>query len=626
MCAILGRVSKKRQESYSDIFSASSLMDHRGPDSSGQFVSLCKRVIFAHRRLAIVDLSNFASQPMSDQKGIFTIVFNGEIYNHAELRVQLQALGYKFFSNSDTEVLLAGYSAWKEKILNRINGPFAFAIFDKLKNTVFMARDRMGEKPLFLMEENDELVFSSELKPLIKLSKVSKKFNAVALVSYLSRGYPMQGTSILDGIETLPPGHFLQFDLNNAIKIIAPFWTPSFVKKNKIIRIDEGVEELKKLFADSVKLQMQCDVPACVLLSGGLDSSLITAFASEQTKSVKTFNVKFSGFSAFDEAKEARFISDYFGTTHTEIECSNPSPDILETIACSIDTPINDSSLIPTYTAYQEVSQICKVALGGDGGDELFGGYKHYSRLLLLDNFIGFCLPILKKTTVEKIKRWIPNYYRSRNWILTLSHNLVHQCPNLREIFDPGEAGNFLRNYNDLEKYNIFQNDWDQISSAAGSVLDNAIKADLKGYFSESILVKTDRTSMMNSVESRSPFLDVNIVNFALNTVPNDFKTSQNGRKIILRELGRQILPKTFDFKRKLGFNLPLGNLIRKGEWSTYFKNIIYSNYDFIDKEKCISLFNEHLAGRNHADKLFGLVLLIRWAQANNISSVNYQI
>jgi asparagine synthase (glutamine-hydrolysing) len=361
---------------------------------------------------------------MKSLDGRYTIVFNGEIYNHAELRSELQLLGFKFSSHSDTEVLLAGYAVWKQNIVSKINGPFAFVIFDKLKETIFIARDKVGEKPLFFMEEKDGLVFSSEQKPLIKLSKIPRQFSASSLVSYLSRGYPMQGTSILDGIKSVPPGHYLHFHLQTGDKEIISYWAPSFRGAKKPARLDVQIESLQKLFSDSVKLQLQCDVPACILLSGGVDSSLITAFASEHTKTVKTFTVKFSGFPSFDEADRALLISDYFATSHTEIEGGNPSPDVLETIANSIDSPINDSSLIPTYLVYREISSMCKVALGGDGGDELFGGYKHYSRLIMLNNFIGFVLPLLSKTRANNLKRLIPNYYRSRNWISALSNNL----------------------------------------------------------------------------------------------------------------------------------------------------------------------------------------------------------
>lgn len=624
MCGIIGQLSTKSQFGQSEILKISNLLDHRGPDSFGMYKSPCHRVTFFHRRLAILDLSEFGAQPMSSQCGMYHIVFNGEIYNHNELRKELVQLGLAFKSNSDTEVLLAGYTVWKEGLLSRLNGPFAFAIHDQKNNTVFMARDRIGEKPLFYADINNTFVFASEQKPILALLNQTPRFNGFTLISYLCRGYPIDSGSLLVGVNILKPGHCIKYNLETGSKDIYSYWSPEFRGIHAPANLADLILDLQNLFSDAVKLQLHCDVPTCVLLSGGVDSSLITAFASQHTSTVKTFTVKFPGYPNFDETERARLIARFYSTDHTEIDGVLISPDLIELIAASLDTPINDSSLIPTYLVYSNVAKICKVALGGDGADELFGGYKHYSRLLLLDKYIGSALPLLPHTFAQFLKRNIPSRYRARNWIVALSSNLNVSCPNIREILDLAEARKILGIHDSSCSDESFYREWANISAGSGSVLQNAICADLKGYFPSSILVKTDRTSMLNSIESRAPFLDTRIIDFALNRVPDSFKATPSNRKILLKELGRRVLPTDFDFKRKLGFNLPLGELIRYGTWRSYFSDVLHSQYSFLNRDQCIRLFRNHLNGSDHSDKLFGLVLLIRWAQVNGVQSVEF--
>ena len=623
MCGILGRLSASPQTTIDDLKVASELIRHRGPDSSGFFLSNCKRVALAHNRLAILEIGDRGTQPMSSACDRYRIIFNGEIYNYRELRQELILKGIRFNSNSDTEVLLEGFVYWGKELLTRLNGPFAFAIFDQRDETLFLARDRMGEKPLYYGTYDDNFIFSSEQKAIVKLSKVKHQFDTSSLISYLSRGYPMQPSSMLSGIRALLPGHFLEFDLNTKRRKSLPFWTPAFGRPRQHLEARDLITKLRTLFNDAVRLQLHCDVPACVLLSGGLDSSLITAFASQHTTDIKTFTVKFSGYPQFDEAQSARDVAQHFATDHTEIEGGELSPSLIERMAEKLDSPINDSSLLPTFYVYSEVGKFCKVALGGDGGDELFGGYKHYSRLRLLQKSLGGNTAFLPRFFSQWLKRRVSSGHRVRNWIPTLSENLNYGCPNIREITDLFEAQNLLL-LGDRSRFDkAFYADWDQISSGMGSALSNAISADFKGYLPESILVKTDRTSMLNSVEARAPFLDVNLVNFALNEVPDDYKASASGRKILLKNLGGSVLPAKFDFQRKLGFNLPLNDLIRRGEWHAYFRNVLESEYDFLDRSLCKKMLQAQQNGANHADKLFGIVLLIRWSQVNGINSLD---
>ena len=618
MCGILGRVGKYPSGDLFKLINVSAAMSHRGPDSEGAYFSNCGRVGFVHKRLAIVDLSSSGHQPMSSSCGRYTVTFNGEIYNYEELKSELAADGVCFNGRSDTEVLLAGYIRWGEDVLLRLNGPFAFAIHDCHAQSVFVARDRVGEKPLFLMVKDSEFYFSSDQRTLMSLLGGHPRFNDLSLLSYLSRGYPMQGNSLIDGITSLKSGHCITYSIETGEMKVRQYWKPKYNSNFYPSDKSEILNELHLLLKDSLRLQLHCDVPACILLSGGVDSSLITALASEISSNLKTFTVKFSGNSSFNEADRARLISEYFSTNHTEIEGGEISPLLFERVAAGIDSPINDSSLLPTCLVYESVASVCKVALGGDGGDELFGGYKHYSRLLKLEQYFGPVLPLIPGWMGSSLKALIPKNYRLRNWAMTSSLDLNFQIPNIREIMDYGYVCKLLQF--DFDKYQTqFEADWKFISSGSGSVLSNAINADLLGYFSESILVKSDRCSMLNSVESRSPFLDSRIVDFATERIPDSLKTTLNDRKILLKEIGHSALPKTFDFERKLGFNLPLVDLIRKKEWKIYLKALFASDYTFLNRSFCMSLLDEHLAGKNHADKIFGIALLIRWAQVNNI-------
>jgi asparagine synthase (glutamine-hydrolysing) len=624
MCGILGQFKLKGGLEVPRFSDALNLMKYRGPDSFGIYKSPSNKLLLGHRRLSILDLSSLGSQPMSSKCGKYHLVFNGEIYNHDELRTELIKNGFKFNSFTDTEVLLNGYIFWGDSLLLKLNGPFSFAIYNEHEDQLILARDRMGEKPLFFSNDDNELIFSSELKPFLSLRNCSNKFNGASLVSYLSRGFPLQGTTLLNGVNALKPAHLLKFSLKSGNLKISRYWSSIEEPKNYSDDLQGLVTEFGQIFKNSVNLQLQCDVPACILLSGGVDSSLITAMTSESRSSVKTFTVKFDGHPKFDEAERARQISRYFNTDHTEISANELSPKLIEAIANDLDSPINDSSLIPTYLMYKEVSNLCKVALGGDGGDELFGGYKHYSRLSFLQSYFGFALPFLSLHFAQLVKRNIPSQYRWRNWVIALSCNPINECPNIREIIDLDETLAILNSTDLSEMSKSFYADWSAISSNHSSLLGNAIGADLNSYLPESILVKSDRTSMLNSVESRAPFLDVGVVNFAITRVPDTLKANNNNRKILLKEFGRRVLPPDFDFKRKLGFNLPLSDLIRTSQWKRYFHDVIYSHYSFLSRQHCIDLFEEHLKGANHADKLFGIVLLIRWSQINNVSSVEF--
>jgi asparagine synthase (glutamine-hydrolysing) len=319
--------------------------------------------------------------------GGLCIVFNGEIYNFKDLRSELCARGHHFRTLTDTEVILAAYREWGHLCVEHLNGMFAFALYDAPRRRMLLARDRAGEKPLFYMVSSGTLRFGSELKALMADPRISRRIDPHAFDCYLAMGFVPGESCILEGVRKLPPAHALMFDLENGESRVWRYWKlPQADHCTPGEGADEAalLDELEVLLEDAVRRQLVADVPVGVLLSGGVDSSLVTAMAARNTRGIKTFTVHFPGHRQYDESEHARLIARHFGTEHMELEASDASTDLLPILARQFDEPLVDSSMIPTYLISRLVRDHCTVALGGDGGDELFGGYAHYNRLLWL--------------------------------------------------------------------------------------------------------------------------------------------------------------------------------------------------------------------------------------------------
>ncbi|MBE0354524.1 asparagine synthase (glutamine-hydrolyzing) [Pseudoalteromonas phenolica O-BC30] len=572
---------------------------------------------FGHVRLAIVELSELGHQPMIVNGNAIT--FNGEVYNYVELREELIASGAVFKSSSDTEVILQGYNIFGTQFFEKLNGAYAFAIFDSQKDEIIFCRDRAGEKPLFYSPNESGFYFSSELRGLMNLSSLPKKLEHKALYNYFVHGYVDGENSWFEGVASLKPGHFMTVKLGSELS----YETQCYWKVPNLTNPSDDLDYLKNklssLISSSISLQLRCDVPASILLSGGVDSSMLTAFASQHTKRVKTFTVKFPGHPKFDESKSARLIADHYSTDHTEIEGVDISTDLFMKIAKNLDTPINDSSLLPTFLVNEAVSHHCKVALGGDGGDELFGGYKHYHRMQKMLQIKNRSLGLLK-LPARVVRKNLSLNSKYRNWLKALESDLSNQMVNIRSFYDERHLQLLIPSlsdsYFDADVWGSFE------SEKAQSVLELASKSDFNHYLRDSILVKSDRCSMLNSIEARAPLLDYRIIDFAFSEVPDNYKINNGMKKFILKEVSKDILPSTFDFDRKLGFNLPLGDMIRTGAWKDMFGDILNSDSSLIDKKFSMSLFDKHLSGEVHTDRLFGLVLFLVWAEENQVQNV----
>ena len=589
-------------------------MTHRGPDDAGVWWSSDSRVGLAHRRLSILDLSPAGHQPMHLAKRGISIVFNGEIYNFRELRDELMGHGYLFRSHSDTEVLLAAYDIWGEELLSRLNGMFSFALYDALRGQILLARDRAGEKPCFYRLAGNVLQFASELKALLANPSNPRRIDSAALDCYLAVGFVPGELCILHGYNKLPPAHALKFDLNTGRANIWRYWVvPELPFEANAGELNEAalLNELEALLEDAVGRQLVADVPVGILLSGGVDSSLITAMAVRRSRHVRTFSIGFPGHGILNETPHARLIASHFGTEHTELMVEPTTADLIPRLARQFDEPMVDSSMIPTFMVSQLVRQYCTVALGGDGGDELFGGYKSYSRLIWMQRRLGLFPQPLRAAISYAAERLLPLGLKGRNWLQGLGEDLKQSVPLVASYFDPTIRNRLLAqpaNWNYLAE-----------SVMRGRVpkhkdlLQRATRMDFANYLAEDILVKVDRASMLNSLEVRAPLLDYRVVEFAFGKVPSHLKATAQERKILLKRLAERVLPPEFDRQRKQGFSIPLARWLKAGPFREMFWDVLGDQQCIFDRRTVQSLLKGQAQGRSNGERLFALVQFELW-------------
>ena len=617
MCGLVGVASTDPQTERSWLLSARDTLEHRGPDDAGEWWSDDGKVGLAHRRLSILDLSPLGHQPMYLVAHGLSVVFNGEIYNFAELRLELESLGHLFQTKSDTEVLLTAYAEWGAGCLERFNGMFALALFDTKQQRLLLARDRAGEKPLFYRLEGNTLYFASELKALLANSKLPRRIEPLALDCYLAMGYVPGELCMLEGYSKLPPAHALSFDLRQGRKEIWRYWSLPELSSEKI---DEEVlcDDLEHLLEDAVGKQLVADVPVGVLLSGGVDSSIITALAVRHSAKVRTFSVGFPGHGELDETPHARLIANHFGTDHIELMAEPVTADLIPVLARQFDEPMVDSSMIPTYLVSQLVRQHCTVALGGDGGDELFGGYTHYSHLLWLQEKLKSMPRLLGQMVGWVVEQTVPTGVRGRNYVQALAVDLEHGLPLINYLFDKTARQKLLRsrivNFPDAES--IFQ----KSLPPQASILQRSTRMDFQNYLPEDILVKVDRASMFHSLEVRAPLLDHRVIEFAFGRIPAQLKATASQKKILLKRLTERLLPDGFDRQRKQGFSIPLNTWLKQGPFRDLFWDVLTQQHGTFDRKAVNRLLRLQDLGLNNGERLFGLVQFELWRRAYGIS------
>ncbi len=588
-------------------------MLHRGPDGAGEWWSEDGRVGLGHRRLSILDLSPLGQQPMLDNTCGLAIAFNGEIYNHRELRRTLAAQGYTFRSRSDTEVLLAAYAIWGEDCLEHLNGMFAFALYDSRHRTVFLARDRAGEKPLFFRESAHTLQFASELKALLADPAAPRQIDPGALDCYLALGFVPGERCIFQGYNKLPAAHAMSFDLNTGKSRIWRYW---FLPEAPVACMDDEamLNDLETLLEDAVGRQLVADVPVGILLSGGVDSSLVTAMAVRKSDRVRTFSIGFPGHGTLDEPQHARLIARHFGTEHMELMADPAKADLIPRLVQQFDEPMADSSMIPTWLVSHLVHQHCTVALGGDGGDELFGGYPHYCRLLWMQRHLGKVPRWLRRLVASTARRWLPQGFAGgnlRTWLMALGDDLAYDLPPVAGLFDVVGRTDLMRGHPGFLP--VAERIRHEYMPHQSDLLQRATRMDFTDYLTDDLLVKVDRASMLNSLEIRAPLLDYRLIEFAFGRVPSYLKATVSDKKVILKRLAARVLPPEFDRQRKQGFSIPLAEWLQSGPLRELFWETLTDTQCLFDTAAVRGLLKGQDRRHSNGERLFALVQFELW-------------
>lgn len=619
MCGISGIINFSEKVEYKYLEKMNNNLFHRGPDRGDIWIAENQLLGFAHRRLSIIDLSDAGNQPMLDEDNGNIIVLNGEIYNFGKLKEKLIEENYLFQSSSDTEVLLKAYDFWGNKCLEFLEGMFSFAIYNLEKNKILFARDRAGEKPFFYYISDKKFIFSSELKSIINTFTDLSILNKKSADCYFGMGFVPGELCIINKVKKLQAGRAMELNCKTMQLNEWKYWNPPFYVKsiNQDNNLKNKTKELEKLLSNSVKKQLVSDVPIGVLLSGGIDSSIITSLASKYKKNIKTFTVTFPGEQKYDESEYARLIANAFNTDHIELEANSINPrDLLPQLAKQYDEPIIDSSMIPTFLITKLVRNHCTVVLGGDGGDELFGGYNHYSRLIWSKEMTKHIPSPVKNLLSKAADKYLPMGMKGKIWLQSLAYNLENELPLIASYFDKSNR-----------KKLIDKTDWPYVSEIirekrifkTNNLLERATRTDFENYLVEDILVKTDRASMLNSLELRAPFLDHNIIEFAFK-LDSSLKTNKKERKIILKELCKNLLPSKFELNRKQGFAIPLNQWLKNNSWLNFCKEILLDKDNHLYNHKYIeTLFNNQKKGAQLGERIFALTMFRLWMIEYNI-------
>jgi len=620
MCGIVGIIDKERVD-IECLTRMTDVISHRGPDDSGIWLNPDHTLGFGHRRLAILDLSSNASQPMFDPQLNISLIFNGEIYNFAEIRNNLEKEGHVFRSNSDTEVLLKSYAHWGLDCLSHLQGMFAFALYDGTRNKVLLARDRAGKKPLYYSASGHRFVFASELKSLVQNHFFSKELDIEALNSYFALGYIPGEMAIYKDARKLPAGSWLLLNPLDMSFTVKPYWSIPPQEQPEETSTANLLSGFESLFMDAVSKRMVADVPYGALLSGGLDSSLIVAAMSRiSDKPIKTFSIGFEERD-HDERPYARQIADYFKTEHTEQIIRMDNLNILEELMDAFDEPFADASMVPTHYLMKMVRDEVTVALSGDGGDEVFGGYHAYSRTMFDQKTdFAFTRPLKKLAVI--CGSFLPDSMYGKQ-------RLLRQTMSPEESFlDRRMAGYFRHNMRQQlftssildelgEKFQAPEiRGLHCLESGDGDLLYRLTASDYKTYLADDILVKVDRASMWNSLEVRSPFLDHRIVDFSFKSVPSNMKLHGSTLKYIPKMLAKKILPQGFMIERKWGFAVPLKKWFRGDMGQKWIDRCLGDTSDFFRGDFVKRLFAEHRAGlADHSTQLFSVICFALWKE-----------
>jgi len=558
---------------------------HRGPDDEGMLTD--GPVAFGFRRLCIIDLET-GHQPVADEQAGLWCMFNGEIYNFVELRGQLEAKGYSFRTNSDTEVILQAYAAYDLDFVQHLRGMFAIALWDAKRQRLVLVRDRVGKKPLFYSVSNGQLAFASEVKAFLKWPEFQRRINAQALNDYLTFLYVPSPLSIFEGVHKLPPAHMLVADCQHGGFEVKRYWNVSATPDRS--RSFEFYEEgLRQVLAEAVQLRLRSDVPLGAFLSGGIDSTLIVGLMSRYISPVRTFSIGFPD-ARFDETAYARCAATAFDTIHTEevVDSSSVSPDELCKLVWYMDEPFGDSSFIPTYWLSKAARKEVTVALSGDGGDELFAGYPRYRYFQLLQRFN--LVPAALRRAGGHVAAALRTAVLPQSSALAERLRQVQKALALSEGQPEDQILAMLTYFDEANKSQLYSDAWRaglnghgshellrrEVRSAAegDEPLAGFMARDFQTNMVDDVLVKVDRASMACSLEVRAPFLDHHVVEFAMR-IPPEFKLRKGTHKLILKKAFADLLPDEIANRGKKGFEVPFAQWFQQPEWRTLLVDML---------------------------------------------------
>jgi asparagine synthase (glutamine-hydrolysing) len=600
-------------------------LHHRGPDAAG--LAMTGPVALGHRRLAVIDVSEGSNQPLYDHSNRYLIVYNGEIYNYRELKRELSRDGAQFRTQGDTEVILEAYKKWGESCLQRLNGMFAFALWDEARRRLFLARDRLGEKPLFYRELPDSgMIFASEPHALQAHPECGNEIDPVGLAQYLSLNYTLGERFLLKGVKRLPPGCFMLCE-PDAPAVPRPYWDLAAIYRQKrhFSSASAAAEELKALVDDAVRLRLVSDVPLGAFLSGGVDSSTVVAAMAEALpkSQVHTFSIGF-GVPSFDEVDQARSVADLLALDHKDQMVDANADQAVASIRWAAREPLADTSAIPTYWLAAFARQHVTVALSGDGADECFAGYETYAA-----------------DRLHRALSWLPGGlkrtgYRVADTLLPVSFSKVSLDYKLRHFLAglPLDEARAHASWRDIlscqERQALLRPEWlDNLGEAADPFaafaphfaavkdchpIDQASYVDIKTWLADDILVKVDRSTMAHSLEARAPLLDHRLVEFAA-ALPPDWKLKGLRKKYLLRESQRGRLPDRVLDGTKRGFNAPVSTWLN-GPLRDFAHDVLASPRlaEWVRPAAVETLLSEHRTRRrDHGLKLFGLICLSLW-------------
>lgn len=625
MCGIAGIVNLNgRPLDQPALETMAERMAHRGPDDGGiwSFADQRLAVGLAHRRLSIIDLSPLGHQPMASSDGSLHVVFNGEIYNFVELRQELAKLGHHFVSGTDTEVLLHGYESWGLGLMERLRGMFALALWDSRRRRLVLARDRMGQKPLFYHQGPGGIAFASTLWSLLAAPGVRPEIDPKAIDLYLTYQYVPTPRSAFAGVRKLPPAHFMVWE--NGQSRMEPYWRLDFSQKRGPVSIEQAREELAEIMTEATGLRMISDVPLGAFLSGGVDSSVVVALMSQISPTpVKTFSIGFAEQS-FNELSYARMQAQRWSCDHHEFTVEARALDILPTLARHFGEPFADSSAVPTYYVSQMTREQVTVALNGDAGDENFAGYDRYLAFKLISQFrpllrlgakplLALLSPFGESTArVSKLKRLkraaqamtLPPGLEYLQFMLHFDEQRKQRM--LSSGFREAAAGS--------DPYGLFARLYD--STSGTDPVDRILETDMRSYLLDDLLVKVDVCSMAHALEARSPMLDHKVVEYVA-SLPANFKLRGRTGKFLLKEMARPLVPAEIINRPKMGFGAPIGAWFR-GELKDYVRDMLLSRAALergvTTRAGVTQLIEEHQSGRvDHAYRLWSLLMLELW-------------